>query len=217
MICATDRDEVRNRWFEGVAGHVHIREAPSRDVLEDLLGRAPDDFVLLHLALPGIGGISGVKELSERFPNCRLFCFADTPSDPEGLQLLQCGVSGYANTYMNPGLLRQAVEVIESGQVWLGQRLMQALIRTMATGRQSAPVPVHEPNPVLDKLTVREKEIAAVLAEGASNKIIARKLDITERTVKAHLTSIFEKTGTKDRLELALLVQGAAGKATLST
>ncbi|MES9812798.1 MAG: helix-turn-helix transcriptional regulator [Candidatus Thiodiazotropha sp.] len=58
----------------------------------------------------------------------------------------------------------------------------------------------------LSKLTDREREIAQLVGSGDSNKVIAKKLDITERTVKAHLSSIFRKTSTKDRLQLGLLI-----------
>ncbi len=205
MICATDREDIRNRWFEGLAGHRQVREIRSMDALHAELERNGAEIVLLHLGLPGLDGEAGVQQLRASFPGVQVFCFADMPENTEGLRLLQHGISGYANAFMNPALLARAVDVIESGQVWLGQRLMQALISNMANGGAPGGVPE---NPELQRLTARERQIVQVLSEGASNKIIARKLDITERTVKAHLTSIFEKTGTHDRLELALLVQG---------
>lgn len=208
MICATDREEVRNRWFEAIAGHSRIREVPSKETLLNLLKRDGKAFVLLHLSLPDLNGVAGVSGIAEQFPDAKLFCLADVPSDDEGLALLRCGVSGYANTYMNPGLLRQAVDIVEAGQVWLGKRLMQALISNAAKAVAPSPASVDVDPELMSKLTEREAQIAEVLAEGASNKVIARKLQITERTVKAHLTSIFEKTGTRDRLELALMIQG---------
>ncbi len=204
IICATDREDVRNRWFEGLAGHRQVREVQDKDALMAELGRGEGQLVLLHLGLPGLGA-EGVKEVRAAHGDIPLFCFADAPDNREGLMLLQLGVSGYANSYMNPALLARAVDVVESGQVWLGQRLMQALINSMANGGAGEAL---REAPELQRLTERERQIVSVLAEGASNKIIARRLDITERTVKAHLTSIFEKTGTHDRLELALLVQG---------
>ena len=212
IICATDREDVRNRWFEGLAGHRQVREVRDTEALLAELSRGEAQLVLLHLGLPGLGD-DGVRKLREAHGEVPLFCFADAPENREGLALLQQGVSGYANSYMNPALLSRAVDVVESGQVWLGQRLMQALINSMASGGMTETV---REAPELQRLTERERQIVAVLAEGASNKIIARKLDITERTVKAHLTSIFEKTGTHDRLELALLVQGKRAPSSVS-
>ena len=63
----------------------------------------------------------------------------------------------------------------------------------------------------LELLTPREREIARLVGEGINNKLIARRLDITERTVKAHLGSVFAKLGVTGRLQLALLVTGRAG------
>lgn len=209
IICATDREDIRNRWFEGLAGHRQVREVRSLEGLEGELASADIQLVLLHLGLPGLAG-DGVGMLRQRHPNVPVFCFSDMPENREGLLLLRHGISGYANSFMNPALLARAVDVVESGQVWLGQRLMQALIGSVANG--GLPDAAEE-SAELQRLTDRERQIVKVLAEGASNKIIARRLDITERTVKAHLTSIFEKTGTHDRLELALLVQGKRASA----
>jgi len=81
---------------------------------------------------------------------------------------------------------------------------MHALIGRAATGvvRETDAPPSH----VLDGLTEREAELAWLIAQGKSNKQIARQLDITERTVKAHLNAIYRKTGTSGRLPLALLI-----------
>jgi DNA-binding NarL/FixJ family response regulator len=71
--------------------------------------------------------------------------------------------------------------------------------------QSTAPVEIH--NDELDDLSERELDVAQYVSKGLSNKQIAFEMDITERTVKAHLTSIFKKTNTKDRLSLALLAQ----------
>jgi len=69
--------------------------------------------------------------------------------------------------------------------------------------RNSAP-----PEPALDKLSQRERQVAEAVARGSTNKEIARVMAITERTVKAHLTASFEKLGVRDRMQLSLLVNG---------
>jgi DNA-binding NarL/FixJ family response regulator len=89
--------------------------------------------------------------------------------------------------------------------VWIGQQLMQQLIQ-----RANSAMPVNKPVPThwTEQLTSREREIASLAAHGATNAVIAAQCDITERTVKAHLSAVFEKLSVTDRLQLALKVHG---------
>ena len=93
--------------------------------------------------------------------------------------------------------------MISNSGVWMGQDLLKRLIKvsTSLAGNQAVQVDQH-----LRMLTKREKEVALEAAKGLSNKEIARILKITERTVKAHLSSVFETLGAKDRLQLALML-----------
>jgi len=93
--------------------------------------------------------------------------------------------------------------VISHGGVWMGPDLLKRLIEVSSTlaGNQAEQVSQH-----LSLLTNREKQVAIEAAKGLSNKEIARILEITERTVKAHLSSTFERLGAKDRLHLALML-----------
>ena len=93
--------------------------------------------------------------------------------------------------------------MITNGGVWMGQDLLKRLIEvsTSLAGNQAAQVDKH-----LNRLTKREKQVAIEAAKGLSNKEISRILKITERTVKAHLSSTFERLGAKDRLHLALML-----------
>ncbi len=90
--------------------------------------------------------------------------------------------------------------LIKSGNIWLYPSFMQELIA------QSF-VQTNSKNELLEKLSLREKETALEVAKGKSNKEIAIELNITERTVKAHLSSIFEKVGASDRFTLALMLK----------
>ena len=90
------------------------------------------------------------------------------------------------------------------GGLWIGEPLMQRLIG--ATSRIQAASREDGGEEWSKNLTEREKEVASTLAKGASNKEIASALGITERTVKAHITAIFEKLQVRDRLQLSLIV-----------
>ncbi len=133
-------------------------------------------------------------------PHLKTVVLSDTPSFPEGTKLLSMGIRGYANTYIHREHLIQAIESVQSGNVWLYPEFMQQMIRQV-----TAAIP--DRSTILDKLTEREAQTALLVCEGRSNKEIAVHLDITERTVKNHLTHIFEKLGVSDRLSLAILLK----------
>jgi DNA-binding NarL/FixJ family response regulator len=126
---------------------------------------------------------------------------ADIPMDSEAVNLLRQGASGYANACISPPRLFEAVEAALSGRIWIGRGLMQKIIRgtTAKLERKSDPAS-------MESLTDREKEVALLVRKGLTNLEIAAELDISERTVKAHISAIFKKTGTSSRLQLALLL-----------
>lgn len=142
-----------------------------------------------------------VAAVARAAPGCPLVVLSNVPSQNEGLAVLEAGASGYTNALAVPELLRQIDTVVGNGGLWVGPELLQRLL--VGLGRGSARVQNLSP---LDKLSPREREVARAVANGATNKEVARQLDITERTVKAHLGRTFELLGLRDRLQLALLV-----------
>lgn len=131
---------------------------------------------------------------------------SNVPADAEAARAVAAGASGYCNSHAAPEVLGQIALVVENGGFWLGQSLLQRLVR--GTSMLLAEHPPASSEPWAEKLSEREREVAAAVARGASNKEIARELAITERTVKAHLGAIFEKLGVRDRLHLSLRVNG---------
>ena len=203
LLLCSDKKDVLARWHEALEpvapGVREIADAA------DLLDLSPEErVVLLHLRADSREPASLVNALVERAPSSRLMVFRDLPDDDEGLAMLRAGAAGYCNTWMNPPLLRMAVEIVRRGEIWAGQSLIRRLVSAVAGAAGAPPAAVG-----LEGLTTREREIALLVASGASNKRIANQLDITERTVKAHMSSLFRKTGARDRLQLALRVNAA--------
>jgi DNA-binding NarL/FixJ family response regulator len=144
-----------------------------------------------------------VAEARKRLGPVPIIVLSDTPSDQEALAAFSAAARAYCNSHATPEVLLQVASVVEQGGLWIGESLMQRLVQATAVASPIAP----EAAPVWDaKLTEREREVAKVVAVGASNKEVARQLGITERTVKAHLTTIMDKLGVRDRLQLALAV-----------
>ncbi len=131
---------------------------------------------------------------------------ADVPDLRELLDLSRHGVRGYFNSYMADVHYRQMVDLLRQGLTWFSPPLMDGaleLARQTLDGSQAVRTEALEP------LTSRERQIAVDVASGKSNREIAEVRHITERTVKAHLTRIFKKLGTRNRHALAMKLRGS--------
>ncbi|MFH1659195.1 MAG: response regulator transcription factor [Pseudomonadota bacterium] len=131
---------------------------------------------------------------------------ADEPGDAIIAEACALGASGCCNTHAAPEVLRQVALVVENGGLWIGQSLLQRLVGS--TSRVLEARPEAKLDTWSGLLSERESQVAKLVAGGASNKEIADQLSITERTVKAHLSAIFEKLGLRDRLQLSLRING---------
>jgi DNA-binding NarL/FixJ family response regulator len=125
---------------------------------------------------------------------------SDQPGIDELLKLAASAINGYCNSYMATVHYHHMLRTLAAGESWFAPQLLPQMLTLAQRGCM-----VKKPPPTLQQemLTAREGEIAAAIAEGLSNKSIAKRLAITERTVKAHLSSVYAKLGLKDRLELA--------------
>lgn len=135
------------------------------------------------------------------------------PNDTEGLRALEAGARGYVHLLAVPAVLREVEQVVRHGGLWVGPELVQRLLA--ATHRALAQAPAAaRPVADLSVLSEREAQVARAVAAGKSNREVAEQLCISERTVKAHLGSVFDKLGVRDRLQLALcLAEGPRGAA----
>lgn len=167
--------------------------------MEAKLDRNAKGCLLFHLNSHQGNRSDIMKQLGQDYPRFSIFVLSDTPHFKEGSVLLQLGAKGYANSMIAPAALFQAIELIRTGNVWLYPEFNQQLINTLAEVTEQS-----ENEKLKKKLSAREYEIAQCVALGKNNKEIAEELGITERTVKAHLTSIFAKVKVKDRLSLAV-------------
>jgi DNA-binding NarL/FixJ family response regulator len=117
-------------------------------------------------------------------------------------QAIAAGASGYVHYLATASLLQQITQVIVHGGVWLGGDLMRELMLLTKSPQAGMTADTK-----LQSLTPRERAVAEAVADGKTNKEVAQVLAITERTVKAHLSAVFDKLGVRDRLQLALTVK----------
>ncbi|MBP0047728.1 response regulator transcription factor [Marinobacterium sp. AK62] len=195
VLMNVKRHDLEQRWKEALA-----RAGEPAQRLEPGVNIRSDDVVLVHWsALEGEARTACLADAAAH----RVVALVDEPRLEEGEELLRQGVYGYANTFMQPELLPEVVKTVDRGDLWILPELMQRLLKRL----------LHRPsNLQLETadwgLSQRELEVLTELAQGKGNKVIARELAITERTVKAHVSSILEKAGVQDRVELILRLSG---------
>lgn len=149
-----------------------------------------------------------LDQLCVKYPLIKWVALSDQPSDTEGLSYLGSGFRGYINTYVTKSLFHELLNVVMKNDIWAGPSLTQRLLKQYLAAPLRRDVE-HEITHVQHDsdqygFTDREDEVLGILITGASNKEIARELGITERTIKAHVASLLQKTGTKDRVLLIL-------------
>ena len=128
-------------------------------------------------------------------------------NEDEEIALLKAGIKGCCRRGIDSESLEQVLNVTHGGGVWVTRSLLPRLVmelRRYAEGQRPAPERVATDK--LSDLTPREREIVRLIVGGASNKQVASALDISERTVKGHLSNVFQKLGVTDRLKLVLYV-----------
>lgn len=133
----------------------------------------------------------------------KIIVLTQAESAAQAKQVLEAGASGYLHYLAAATVLEQIAQVVVLGGLWLGADLMRQLV--LATATSIGPSSLNNP---LALLSPREQEVASSVAAGRSNKEVARDLGITERTVKAHLSAVFEKLQARDRLHLVLILTG---------
>lgn len=153
--------------------------------------------------------------LRKNLGDARVIVLANRPDNEQALTLFSAGIRGYCNAHSTAANLRQVAAAVQAGGLWIGEALMQRLVASTQAALLKTPGTIMPPDgsglggaDCFSTLTEREREVARAVARGASNKEIARHLGITERTVKAHVGSVFQKLNARDRLHLALMVTG---------
>jgi len=154
-------------------------------------------LLIFHLESFDGDRVEFLTQLLDSLKDLKILILSNTTNFSDGTKLLQAGVKGYGNTYMHSVLLKQAIDVIKSENIWIYPELTQHLIKNLTKAKE-----LDEDK--LKDLTPQEKECTKLVSEGSSNKEIASILELQEITIKKHLSSVYKKLSVKNRIELAL-------------
>jgi DNA-binding NarL/FixJ family response regulator len=163
----------------------------------DLVPRLSPHVVLMDLSMPGMDGVTATGRICGEHPDTAVLVLTSFSDQERVLQALDAGAVGYVLKDTDPANLLDAIRAVSRGQSPLDPRVARMVLH----GRRGPSVPTPT------DLTDREHEVLALVGRGMANKQIARALGIREATVKAHLTSVFQRIGVRDRTSAALWAQ----------
>ena len=166
----------------------------------ELAAQLKPDIILLDLRMPDMGGLEVLPMLRKEHPSTPVVMLTTSNEEKDLIKSLRTGAQGYLLKDMEPDELVGALRDIEKGKNVVAQDLTDALAR-MVQGETS----LEDNDGPFSTLTPREHEILCLLAEGQSNKLIARNLGISDGTVKLHVKAILRKLGIHSRVEAAVI------------
>ncbi|NQD38889.1 response regulator transcription factor [Permianibacter sp. IMCC34836] len=191
VLCWLGNITLKDRWQTALSEHRFVDGGGRAAVMQ-----APPSILIIEANVTLLKKLSTDPDWQPILRRHRVLWADPAPTDESGLNALQAGCVGYCHLYCHPEQLRQIIAVLAAGELWVGRDLM---LRLLSAVQKQLPTVNTE---AMAELTEREQSVAKLVVEGLANKEIAERLAITVRTVKAHLTTIFEKLGVRDRLQL---------------
>jgi DNA-binding NarL/FixJ family response regulator len=154
--------------------------------------RERPDVVLMDLSMPEVDGVEATRRIVTADREARIVVLTSFGDDRHITDALHAGAVGYVLKHAGPDELLDAIRAAARGDAPLDPKAARVLLSSRRMG------------PAVHPLSAREEEVLRLVADGLPNKQIARKLTISERTVKAHLTNVFARLGVTDRTQAAL-------------
>ena len=170
-----------------------VGSADGGEAAAALVASTKPDVVLLDLSMPDIDGIEVTRRAASTSPSTRVVLFTSFSDRDQILQALDAGAIGYLLKDAEPEAIHDALRAAARGEAPLAPKAAAELLASRAGGPSGGV-----------ELTTRERDVLQLVIAGDANKQIARKLGISEKTVKGHLTNLFQRIGVQDRTQAAL-------------
>ncbi|HEY6848458.1 MAG TPA: response regulator transcription factor [Terracidiphilus sp.] len=219
IAASTENSNDRPRQIRIVIADDHplvcfgLRNMLQSDVGLDVVGEASDgdeaitatlellpDILLLDVKMPRLSGLEAMRAIMSGSPTVKVLLLTSTITNRQIIEALQIGARGIVLKEALADHLTTAIRAVSSGDYWIGGRRVVNLLGVLHELMQQAAVPERKTY----GLTRRELEVVGCIVEGCGNRDIAKQFNISEETVKRHLSNVFDKTGVSTRLELAL-------------
>ena len=197
VVVAEDHAMVRSGLVDLLSAAEDIDVVGTAGNGEEALGKVGElspDVVLMDISMPVLDGIAATKRLSAEADGPRVVVLTSFSDRDRILAALDAGAVGYLLKDAEPEELVRGVRAAARGESPLDPKAATAVLSARAERRTGG----------AEDLSPREREVLALVAAGLPNKLIARRLDISEKTVKAHLTRVFQQIGVTDRTQAAL-------------
>jgi DNA-binding NarL/FixJ family response regulator len=178
-----------------------LAEAANGEVAADLARRLQPDVVLMDLSMPRMDGIAATRQIRQDVPDCAVVVLTIYHDDDHLFAAIKAGARGYVLKEAPAEQVMEAIRAAARGEGFMEPPLVKRVLDEFArVSRLRA-----ASKEVFAELTRREMEVLELLGEGLKNKEIAARLFLSEKTVKNHISSIFDKLQVNDRTEAALL------------
>ena len=169
-----------------------VATAADGEQAAEIVASEEPDVVLMDLSMPNVDGVEATKRIVASGAAARIVVLTSFAEHDRVLAALDAGAVGYLLKDAEPEELRRAVRAAARGESPLSPKAAGAVLAARSEGT-TAP-----------ELSEREREVLALVAQGLPNKLIARRLEISEKTVKAHLTRVYQQIGVTDRTQAAI-------------
>jgi len=188
-----------------------VGEAANGDDVTKVVERMKPDITLLDLKMPKGEVVQNLLEIAAHSPSTRVMILTAFTDEENILNAAKGGAKAYVPKGVPSATLVQAIKTVHSGGVWIDKELpswetFEEIAQAQSQAREATP-PLDES---VGTLTKRELEILRLVAEGLTNEEIGKKIFISEKTVKTHLTNIFDKLKVNNRFKAALMLRGHA-------
>lgn len=169
-------------------------EAPTCAAAVEIAAKSKIDIVLLDLHLPGVTGLDGLALLRARIEEAIIVVISAEEDHESIRRVIEAGAAGYIPKASSHAIMMAALRLVLAGGVYLPPHTMTAKLPPQEVAPDSGHISIKQ-------LTERQIETLRIAMQGKANKVIARELNISEATVKAHLSSVFRALGVKNRTE----------------
>ena len=173
-----------------------VAEAGDGQEAVETAERLRPDVILMDLVMPRLDGVAAMRAVRAAVPEARVIVLTSFLDDDKLLPAVRAGAAGYLLKNARPQELVGAVRAAHAGEALLDPVVAARLMETLAADGGLEP---------LDRLTPREREVLVLIGRGFPNKLIARELEVSEKTVKTHVGHVLAKLGVADRTQAAVV------------